>query len=280
MPVKIRGSDSRCDFDEIPFIVDTGCTFTVIPEWMAHRLDLTISTGRPIVIELATESKDQMSLTVNKRVKVELDVGGFRRPWSVLIADVTSPLLGSDFLAPANYLVDMGRMCIVSRNGKRKVQAASKRDIEFFIMSDPKARTANDPGARRRLMRLFNEPDLVKVDHITISSRNEVDIEPHSTKYVLINANPQMKGSFKPYAIKTAPDCKVQVMGGVIREGDDFVLVSNPTSRTIRILRDDLVAYGDATTEEDIVAPVMTVDKEGQVRATSKSKKKGQEGLL
>ena len=85
----------------INFIIDTGASVSIIPPAFISPNQLSSS-----VVNIKTA--DGSSIKVHGETRLELAIRSLRRTytWSFVVADVTRPLIGNDFLSHYNLLVD------------------------------------------------------------------------------------------------------------------------------------------------------------------------------
>lgn len=89
------------------FLVDTGAALSVFPtNLVTHR---ALNTMTPTAVSLRTATGS--NIPVRGRLHYNVAICGLRRefPWHFIVADVTNPLLGFDFLSHHNLLVDCKR---------------------------------------------------------------------------------------------------------------------------------------------------------------------------
>ena len=98
MPLKISATIGSKTY---PFLVDTGSSVSILPNYPEFSPKLR-STG----ISLSTASGSSMK--TYGEIDIDLGIRRLRRsfPWSFVVADVTQPILGVDFLAKHCLLVD------------------------------------------------------------------------------------------------------------------------------------------------------------------------------
>ena len=88
-------------------LVDTGAALSVLPSnFVTHR---DLNTMGPTTVSLRTATGS--NIPVCGRLRYNVAICGLRRefPWYIIVADVTNPLLGFDFLSHHNLLVDCKR---------------------------------------------------------------------------------------------------------------------------------------------------------------------------
>ncbi len=88
----------------VPMLVDTGATFSVIPEALARALGIKRLRRRRLTITLAD----------GRRVKLDPAVAIFRigereAPATILVGDVVEPILGVETLEALGLTVDSGK---------------------------------------------------------------------------------------------------------------------------------------------------------------------------
>ena len=84
----------------IRFLVDTGAEYSIVPAKPAHR------ARQPRGLDLQAANNSGIRTCGQRILKLSL---GSRQNWIFLIADVSHPLLGSDFLSSHDLLVDTKR---------------------------------------------------------------------------------------------------------------------------------------------------------------------------
>ena len=119
MPLKISAT---IGFKTYPFLVDTGSSVSILPNYPEFSPKLR-STG----ISLSTASGSSMK--TYGEIDIDLGIRRLRRsfPWSFVVADVTQPILGVDFLAKHCLLVDCKNKIVIDAltNCKIPLQTSS-----------------------------------------------------------------------------------------------------------------------------------------------------------
>ena len=99
----------------IPFLIDTGSSVSLIPFSLAKQFNCSVS---PCYINL--KSANDNALKVYGQTPLSLSNKSFRRKflWIFVIADVSRPIIGTDFLAYFEIKVDCSKRLIVDDNTK------------------------------------------------------------------------------------------------------------------------------------------------------------------
>lgn len=92
-------------------LVDTGSAVTILPSTLSRfSSDLLQTHSLPLL-------KDAQGCAIPAfgKILLEFTIKGLRRSffWPFIVADVSSPILGADFLSSHNLLVDMKRPCLI-----------------------------------------------------------------------------------------------------------------------------------------------------------------------
>ena len=113
------------------FLVDTGAEVSVVPPSHAQRGHRPDSLSLQVVNNTAISTYGKRSLTLNF---------GLRRTfrWVFIIADVKTPILGSDFLRGYNLLVDVGR--------NRLVDAATHLSVHGIVSTQSTLSLTHSPS--------------------------------------------------------------------------------------------------------------------------------------
>ena len=100
----------------MPFIIDTGAGVSIIPKSIISRCLLS-----PSAVSISTANGQ--NITVYGEVKLQIRLPKLRRKflWTFVVGDVTSPLLGNDFLAHFNMLVDCASKCLIDKTTSMSV---------------------------------------------------------------------------------------------------------------------------------------------------------------
>ena len=81
------------------FLVDTGALVSVFP---ASGLDTRSHHARPLL-----EAANGSTMHTYGEKQMTLSINGWKYVWKFLVADVTQPLLGADFLCSNTLMVDI-----------------------------------------------------------------------------------------------------------------------------------------------------------------------------
>jgi len=140
-----------CQLSQRRFLVDTGASFSLLPHRSAARPSGPRLTG-PNGIAIAAWGEEE----------VELVFSGRRFKWRFLLAAVSFPILGIDFLQEFNLLVDVaGRRLVSASTGEKLLLAArsSGPTAAVLLPADagrvlaPSPPSASPPGTSLRLQR-------------------------------------------------------------------------------------------------------------------------------
>ena len=93
---------------KLNFVLDTGASISIIPRSMANGISLS-----PTGIYISSASGE--SIKVHGEAVMDIILKPLRRvfTWCFVIADVTDPLLGYDFLSNFGLLIDCKRRMLV-----------------------------------------------------------------------------------------------------------------------------------------------------------------------
>ena len=110
---------------KITFIVDTGASVSVLPYEANKFLQID-----PSAVKLSTANN--LPIKVYGEKSLEFSLPNLRRKflWNFIVADVSSPLLGSDFLKTNNILVDCARSLLVDSTTKLE---SPVKDVQFHV---------------------------------------------------------------------------------------------------------------------------------------------------
>ncbi|XP_075170218.1 uncharacterized protein LOC142242515 [Haematobia irritans] len=99
------------------FLVDTGADVSVIPASLYGK------RGEVEAFELQAANRTPIKTFGTKILKLNL---GLRRDlvWPFVIADITQPIIGSDFLENFDLLVDIRRRCLIDKRTNLKVECS------------------------------------------------------------------------------------------------------------------------------------------------------------
>ena len=121
------------------FLVDTGASLSIIP----HK-DIRFSNLRPTGVSLTTATGDIIKCHGEYDAKIEIP--SIRRTfnWTLVVADVTQPILGLDFLSHYELEVDCKNRCIrdTKTNIRIPVKDSDEASITYsvnFKNTDPRA---------------------------------------------------------------------------------------------------------------------------------------------
>lgn len=113
------------------FLIDSGSVVSVVPP------SLIKATLTPTTVKLLAANRSNIRTYGHCIFKLDL---GLRRElkWFFIIADVTSPILGADFLIHYNLLIDLKRKCIVDKttNLTSYGEICKTEDFSFFYHID------------------------------------------------------------------------------------------------------------------------------------------------
>ena len=104
-------SSRRC------FLVDTGALVSVFP---ASGLDIHSHHARPLL-----EAANGSTIHTYGEKQITLPINGWKYVWKFLVADVTQPLLGADFLCSNTLMVDV--------KGQRLVDPTTYTSLPLFV---------------------------------------------------------------------------------------------------------------------------------------------------
>ena len=98
MPLKITG---KIGYKELSFLIDTGASVSIIPS-----KSVNFGILQPCDFKLSNASGRKIE--VLGEIQLNLDLPNIRRSfrWTFIVADVVTPIIGIDFLAKHNLLVD------------------------------------------------------------------------------------------------------------------------------------------------------------------------------
>lgn len=109
------------------FLVDTGAAVSVLP--------VTAMSTKPQRANVTLQAANKSAIATYGERALTLNIG-LRRPlrWIFLVADVTDPILGADFLHNYNLLVDMQRLRLVDATTHLAVQGIASISPKEVIM--------------------------------------------------------------------------------------------------------------------------------------------------
>ncbi|GBN36346.1 hypothetical protein AVEN_222186-1 [Araneus ventricosus] len=164
------------------FLVDTGADISVVPPSSAERckpkslLNLLAANGTKI----NTYGTRNLSLNI-----------GLRRifPWSFIIADVSRPILGADFLTHYGIIIDLKSKCL--------------KDQQTTLTSTGKISTDNTPSITALKLSL-NFNDLIREynDIFDDVERSPIKVQSHNVTHVIQAKGPPVGAK----ARRLAPD--------------------------------------------------------------------------
>lgn len=94
--------------NKLSFLVDTGADISVLP----------LSVGKipysssPCALQLFAANGSRIKTFGQKTLNVDFDLGRVFR-WSFVVAKVSKPIIGADFLSNFNLLVDIKHKCLI-----------------------------------------------------------------------------------------------------------------------------------------------------------------------
>lgn len=100
------------------FLVDTGANISVIPKRKGTR-------SSPLPYKLYAANNSEIPTYGEKTMDINL---GLRRPykWKFIVAAVSKPILGADFLGYHNLLVDLRNECLIDNTTKLSSKALGR----------------------------------------------------------------------------------------------------------------------------------------------------------
>lgn len=109
------------------FLVDSGADVSVLPV-TSKSFDV-----RPTAVMLYAANGSPIKVVGEKRVKLDL---GLRRDfhWSFVVADVTSPIIGSDFIKYYDLLIDLRRNRLIDNITGLVSQLTSSKIYEAAVI--------------------------------------------------------------------------------------------------------------------------------------------------
>lgn len=113
------------DITNREFLIDTGADVSVLPLANSnHPL-------RPTDIQLYAANGTPIKVVGEKIVKLNL---GLRREfiWPFVVADVTTPIIGADFLRHHDLLIDLRRNRLIDNDTKLEASCARNQSVEAF----------------------------------------------------------------------------------------------------------------------------------------------------
>ena len=131
MPLTIVGN---IGYKEFSFLIDTGATVSIIPS-------KSIYTGCLQSCDIKLSSASGGEIKVHGEIDLNLNLPNIRRSfrWTFIVADVVTPIIGIDFLAKHNLLVDTSKRVLVdsATNLNAPLDVASiKIDTPKFDLSN------------------------------------------------------------------------------------------------------------------------------------------------
>lgn len=102
------------------FLVDTGASFSILPPPRAK------DTGKPPAFDLLAANGTPIATYGTQRMV--LDFGIHRKfPWIFVVAEVTQPILGYDFLSYYNLTVDPGEHCLRQQLARTTISGSAAK---------------------------------------------------------------------------------------------------------------------------------------------------------
>jgi len=164
----------------VRFLVDTGSVLTIIPKSLACDL---IPSGLKLTAANGSNIRSYGSTTVN------LSICKLRRdfPWRCVVADVKLPIIGADFLAHYNILVDCKQSRLI--DGNTKVYTQGQKCNEKFEQFPIQAVDTRIPSFISQLLKEF--PTIVQ----PFSGHLEVQ---HNTQHHIETTGPPLAAKCRP----------------------------------------------------------------------------------
>ncbi|RTG87493.1 uncharacterized protein DC041_0006144, partial [Schistosoma bovis] len=154
------------------FLVDTGAEISVVPPFNEERKNINPS----LVLRAANKSDIK---TYGKR-QLSLDFGrGASYRWNFVIADVSMPIIGIDFLCNFDLLVDSRRHRLINGSQTTSIRGILTEAVSMNLVID---KSRGDPY--KLLLREF--PELVNVTY------NKADLK-HSIQHHIVTNGPPIK---------------------------------------------------------------------------------------
>ncbi|CAH8566999.1 unnamed protein product [Schistosoma bovis] len=154
------------------FLVDTGAEISVVPPFNEERKNINPS----LVLRAANKSDIK---TYGKR-QLSLDFGrGASYRWNFVIADVSMPIIGIDFLCNFDLLVDSRRHRLINGSQTTSIRGILTEAVSMNLVID---KSRGDPY--KLLLREF--PELVKITY------NKADLK-HSIQHHIVTNGPPIK---------------------------------------------------------------------------------------
>lgn len=141
LPLKLEATISHT---RLLFLLDTGSTISLLP-YKSNLMPLL----RPSVINLTAASGS--SIKTYGEIDVNIDIPSLRRSflWSFVVADVTQPILGTDFLSAHALVIDCKNNSLVdqSTNIRTHLNTSTAKFLSYsinFSQVDSRVRTLLD----------------------------------------------------------------------------------------------------------------------------------------
>jgi len=133
------------------FLVDTGSALTIVPLALADKVEPT---------HLKLTAANGTRITCYGTTALNLVVRKLRRdfPWNCVVADVTTPILGADFLAHYNLGVDMAKLRLIDLKTALFSCGIEREDTDSYHRIH--ATTANCPQSVDQM--LMNFPSITQ----------------------------------------------------------------------------------------------------------------------
>ncbi|CAH8647502.1 unnamed protein product, partial [Schistosoma rodhaini] len=152
------------------FLVDTGAEISVVPPVCDDKRNLNTS----LVLKAANKSDIK---TYGKRM-LSLNFGrGATYRWDFVIADVSVPIIGIDFLCNFDLLVDSRRHRLINGTHTTSIRGTLTESVSMNLVVD---KSRNDP--RKLLLNEF--PELLKVTY------NKTDLKHTIQHHIVTNGPP------------------------------------------------------------------------------------------
>lgn len=141
------------------FLVDSGAEISVYPATMHEKQTLAMS-------ETLVAANGSGIKTFGKR-ELHLEFDPLKFTWSFLIADIQKPILGADFFAHFDLLIDFSTRCLIQASTLQRIPVHSKPG------TTPALYLVGTPDEFSKIMLEF--PDILKLDFRKTNLKHHVE---------------------------------------------------------------------------------------------------------
>ena len=122
---------ARIGATRFKFVIDTGASVSILPSTLANGIDLT-----PTPISISSASGERISCLGQASLDVKIPCLRRAFQWTFVIADVTKPLLGFDFLNKFGLTIDCKNKSVHDSLTERTVAVHSSTSYVNLVIND------------------------------------------------------------------------------------------------------------------------------------------------